>query len=620
MNVTGLPPDSSRAVTSAPAPAPAPALRQAAPEGAPERVLNHQYSVDNSSGGGVLPPVPSTASNQIRDVFSRIESRSLSSVEAQASEKHEFEAACDYAWLKENRARDNDGLEKEDPGTNGRTTKKHRSEKLQGKLNQMSSAMRRLFTGKEKGGNLIDIPRAAIMAGTGGSIGYAKYVAGGQLKAHVGDGAANIAGMAGGLAALPLGVADGVSAGGDVVNFLGNKHQAVRQMILHREEAIAHFSDPARSTPAQKNAFLLFMAAKQKIPALNDSARGDKLRTYLGAARSSAGLGPGAACSNGSAIAKATTGISAIANAALSVVGSVYSIFSGAVQIYQGQGEHSRATGQRTAAKAKEQRVAEFFAPESAAMQKDKTLARIQGTLSSNLERIGRHGKREQGFALSKIAKGVFDISAGATGAAFAIGAVAGMATLTLATGGIALAAVATVVTTVYLGAMLSKMYMKWKSDHKAKDRQREAHELIANCNGDPQVLQRLFGNAQQASLEIVGKGGKPERKMADVATNEYVALHLLAARLAKLGGQMEAGEVLEADLAIELLHALGMSKRELHAMAGAMPNAQPKEREEFIKKAIAPVFGMTYRSGLKSYAQKNGQTVRFNEVSDPTL
>ena len=619
MNVTGSPSDPSRAVTPAPVPTPAPTPAPAPlrGEGAPERVLKHQYSLGNTGEGGISF-ASGAASNPIQMAFSRIDSRSPSPGEAPASEQEEFEAACKYAQRKENSARAKGGLEEQEPGTAGPTTKKHRSENLQDKLNQMSSAVRRLFTGKDKGGNLIDIPRAAILAGTGGGIGYAKYVVGGQVKAHVGDGAANIVGMAGGLAALPLGVVDGVSAGGDVVNFLGNKHQAVRQMVLHREAAMRHFENPEQSTPADKKAFLLFMAAKQKIPALNESARKDKLRTYLGAARSSAGLGPGAACSNASAIAKATSGISAIANAALNVVGSVYSIFSGAVQIYQGQGERSRATQQRVAAKAKEQRVEGYFAPDSGAVQKNKTLAKIKGTLSSNLERISRHGKREQGFALSKIAKGVFDISAGVTGAVFAIGAVAGMATLTLATGGIALAAVATVVSTVYLGVMLSKMYMKWKSDHQAKDRQRQAQELIDKCNGNPQILQHYFDNAQHASLEIIGKGGKLEHKMVDVATNEYIALHLLAARMAKLGSQMEAGDVQEVALVIEFLHALGMSEHELHAMAGiVLEIALPSEREEFIKKAIAPAFGMTYRSGLKSYAQKNAQTTSFKEVPD---
>lgn len=551
-------------------------------------VLKHRYAVEDSASQAMASFVVDRSLPRVALAGAH---RNPARV-AFLTDRKDFDAAVEYAEGKREKAARKG--EKDGVPAWKRT---HWSENVQARLDGFSRAVRCLVTGKDKGGNLIDLPRAAIMSGTGSALAVIKPAVNEQVVIHVGAAAGKISAAAGTAAGLPFGLIGGASAGKDVVDLLSRKHRAVRTMIDCREGAQRHVADPGNSRPEDKLAFLNFMEASQKIPKLKDAARQDKVRTYVGAAQSGAGLLPGAASANASAIAKAVTVLPALANAALSVVGSVCGIFSGAVQIFMGQGDYARASGQRAGIKEKKAALERW----AVKLPGDPVMQKIQGTVQSSLERIARHGVRERGFAIFKIAKGVLDIGVGATGGAFALGALAGLSGATLATGGLALAITATLIGTIYAGAMLSKMYMKWKSDYRAKDRQRQAHELILKSGGDAARLEDAFGAAQRETLTIARAGGKQKVKRVEIATNEYVALHLLAVRISKDGDAVVAAGT--------LLTAIGMQDFDLQTVLGAAQTiTDGKQRLEFIKKQIAPVLGMTYRPNLKTYAEKAGQ------------
>jgi hypothetical protein len=369
--------------------------------------------------------------------------------------------------------------------------------------------------------------------------------------------------------------------------------------------------------PAEARAYLDFMAAAKKIKALNRLVARERHRAYANAVRS----GPLQVTNGALRIARdiGTTAhtVGGTVAGSLGATASILSVANGAMYCYIGSIEHGKAHQQKEKAKAMQEKLTAFN-PDLHDGPKD-AIPRIIGNLQTNFERLHRQGVRDRRYANIRITRGVADIAVGSALAGVGIAALIGVS---VASAGVALGVISAVVAGGYLVAVAGKFHHKKKCEHTSKRRQRHAQMLIATIPGD--ALRQKFIAGERTSLTAIltayqknkrylGSEVAKDREV-DIGSNEYVALHFLAQDLlaeldacahadgseqsdADYSGTSDDAMYAGADGASNILGVLGMKKRELDAMAiGLQEFGSEESRLEYVKKIIAPVFGVPFR------------------------
>ncbi|MDB5838614.1 MAG: hypothetical protein JWQ23_566 [Herminiimonas sp.] len=512
-------------------------------------------------------------------------------------------------------------------GTVHLTLKENTSEKIQASLNTAASAIKAFVTGKTGAKNLIDSKRAVMTAGVSASSAALRGAAGViAIAGTAADGRlANAVPLPLGAPTAVVGALVSTSAWFDLT---GNRNKALRSLMEHKDGAWNYFNNPDSASAADINSYLVFMNGAKLIPELSASARKAMEKAHLTVARDAITNIPGTAVGSACTIGAAAGTITGTAAAGLGTVMGGAGVVTGVIDVAEAMYELDAARNMEDASIEKQSLVRQRFDAVTEGMKSDPLLRAVHETCQTHLARTEHQAGMAGKFAVSKIFKGTFGVSTGLAIAGVGIAGVLGLAVPFL---GPAIAIVAAAVATVFLIGVAAKQYHKWKDEHTSKERQRDARQLIETHSRED--LEKIFETGRDKFLSIArgayGEGGKhpgfaaAKYKNVNVATNEYLALHFMALELADMASGIgyEHNVHRRGELVCDaLLRNIGMTERDLEAIFLLAQVTAPADRVEFIKKSIAPAFGIAFRVASDGHEAKAAPGVHFDACVDSFL
>ncbi|MDB5838613.1 MAG: hypothetical protein JWQ23_565 [Herminiimonas sp.] len=582
-----------------------------------------KLTVDKTTGALALCPNPDSALFPVTERGLSGDARPPAN--ATCGEHEFFERAVKYTIEKEDKARKSGRLS----FRNGRQElQKDTAEHLQAAFKRVSDTIKKAFRSKDTSDNVFAAKPSAGFYGLFSASAGTRAVAGALAASHClplqseGDTALAASGVG-----LPFALGDAIFSCKDAIDLAGGRNSALRMLMKHRVAASRYAMDPCNGSIEDGNAYLEFIKNARKIPRLFKEANEARIRANLGAVRDGPVYVTGAALLNAKSIGLE---LESISNTAGMLCGAgaagVSGVIGGSIDMGHGFCEIKGAHQQKEAIRNKGLRVAQWFETDANA---DPALIAVHGAYQRNLDRLHRQGVRARCFGLSRVIKGVgsasFGLASVGVGAAVLAGAVAA------STGGVALAAfagISAVLAMVYLGGVGVKLYRKWKAEHTSKERQRQAQILIETHTTE-ELIDMVVGGAEKTVPVLrsaYNEGGthpgfhRARAKVVNVAANEYLALHLLAVRLANMAGGIgyTNGVHEEGEQTCAFLQAIGMSEMELQAIFLVAQGTAPAYRVEFIKKNIAAAFGINFRtSRTDGHEAKAAPAVFFNACKD---
>jgi len=515
-----------------------------------------------------------------------------------------FALACRYARAQERRAIAKGRLIIGDDGE--RIWKPYLSETINRSTEQVVHRLRAALTGVA--GQILDHKRTELLYG-------------GRAKAHLAKGASTLArefleieetspdAAAGATLIAPFALATTLMYGRDAARISSGIAKAKVLLIENRALArryVRKRDKQQRCSPEEAQAYLRFMQAARNTKKLNKKLRNEHQRVHcnfygLGVTRN-AGAGLSATRESG----LAAQSLAPEAARLLSGAGSVVNIISGSLHCHIARTELRKSHYQRKDARQKIEHL------NGQALAEDEPSApylhALRKTQLKQLKRLYRQAKREKYFSFMRLIRGILDIKLGAASLAVFIAALTGLA---VGSAGIALGVALTAVSALYLSGCVVKYHKRWKAEHTAKRRQRQARMLRETY--EPAQLREMFvKNKRICEADILFRYHRQgmhknlnrfdDNKTIAVGANEYLALHFIAQdlldwrRLAAQDRTTARGEI--HDGICEFLLLMGAQRSELEALFLATQAIAENDQLEHIKKFLAPFLGLAFRCG----------------------
>lgn len=457
------------------------------------------------------------------------------------------------------------------------------AQSLQASFARVSAGIKQFFSIRNASANVLTAKPLTGFYG-GFSINAAGKATSGSLSAaHISSPGADVGLNGGGLA---FALADGVFSAKDAIDLEGSIDTAKNQLMRHAQGACRFLLDSQNESVEDAVAYRSFMAAARKVPELDRDASDGFFRARLSAVRDGAPVMAGAIAVNAKNIGVAAHTVGTIAGAGLGIAAGAAAMISAPVDIVQGVSEHKTAQRNIAAIEKRGERLQGW--------KKTPTPSKLRQAVAKayghHQGRLLRQEQRASVFASLRSGKGVLAFGLGSASAAASIAVLCGVATA--ATGGLFLGIAAGVLGTFFLGMVAYKQYRRWKTENTSKQRQRQAQALIATHSFEQLLDMCERGECKRVAFE---SGGKLEYQTVRVSENEYLALHLVAVRLARhIAGSGNAYDDAEVR---EFLEIIGFDELDIKALIRVV-RAEPSDRQvEFIKMQIAGAFGAPFRT-----------------------
>ncbi|MGI4847638.1 MAG: hypothetical protein ACRYGK_05820 [Janthinobacterium lividum] len=391
---------------------------------------------------------------------------------------------------------------------------------------------------------------------------------------------------------LGLAVVEGIFACRDAIDMAGGIATAKGALIEHCEAARRFRHQRQDASAADARAYQAFMSAARKIPRLQRDARDALMRTRLSVARDTGAFVAGGILANAKTIGAAAGTIGSAASAGLSLGTGAAAMIAGPIDIASGVYEYH---GARRLVEATEQRLArgKCWHQEGEAQAGSLRSTMFCGWQAMQ-DRLHSQDNRASLFGMARIGKGALSFGMGAASVGVSAALLAG-ASVGVATAGVGLAVGAGVFGVLFLAFSAYRQYRKWRTEHRSKQRQRQAQALIKTC-----TTQELAGMCERGERRrvLIESRGRLLYQDVQLAQNEYLALHLLAVRMAQLAVSTEGGMQDTARQELEgFMAVIGVEQAELDAIFMLAREVAQTQRVEFIKKQIASAFGVVFRT-----------------------